>query len=63
MTHLREDLLEARVHGLLVELVAVELQALDEPLDGSVRLVREKRETIGDITPLPGVLGESETLA
>ena len=63
MTHFREDFLKARVHGLLVEFVAVELKAFDEPLDGPVRLVREERETIGDITPLPGILGESETLA
>ena len=63
MTHFREDFLKARVHGLLVELVAVELEALDKPLDGPVRLVQEERETIGDVAPLPGILGESETLA
>lgn len=60
---LGEDLLEARVHGLLVQLVAVELEALDELLDGALGLEGEEGETERDVAPLARVVGESETLA
>ena len=63
MTHFREDLLEARVHDLFVELVAVELQALDQPLHGLLRLEGEEAEAERDVPPLPRVVREPEALA
>lgn len=60
---LGEDLLEARVHGLLVQLVAVELEALDELLDGPLRLERQQREAERDVAPLARLVRQPEPLA
>jgi hypothetical protein len=51
------------VDGFFVELVSVELQPLNKLLDGAFRLEWEKRETKRDVSPLPWVLRESESLA
>jgi len=63
VTHLDEDLLEARVDALFVQFVAIERQALDELLHGPLRFEREERETERDVAPLARVFAEPETLA
>ena len=50
-------------HDLLVQLVPVKLQALDELLDGALRLEREQREAERNVPPLARVFRQSETLA
>ena len=55
--------MEAHVDALFVQLIAIELEALDELLDGPVGLEGEEREAERDVAPLPRVLGETEPLA
>ena len=62
-THLLQDLGEEPEDLRFVQLVAVELEPLDELLDGALGLEGEQGETEGDVAPLAGVFGEAEPLA
>ena len=46
-----------------MQLVAVELESFDEPLDGSFRFEREKGHAERDIPPLARVISKVEALA
>lgn len=46
-----------------MQLVAVILQTLYEFLDRTLRLERQQREAKGDVSPLSGFFGQSESLA
>jgi hypothetical protein len=63
VAYLDEDFLEARVHAFLVQLVAVERQALDKLFHRALRFERKERQAERDVAPLPRVLGEAEALA
>lgn len=60
---LGQHLVKVRKHLLLVQLVPVKWQALDELLDGALRLEREQREAKRDVAPLAGIFRQPETLA
>jgi hypothetical protein len=46
-----------------VELILVERQALDQFLDGTFRLERQQGEAIRNVSPLPWIFSQSESLA
>ena len=60
--YLDEDLLEARIHALFVQLVAVQRQALDELLHRALRFKRKQRQAERNVAPLTRVLREAEAL-
>jgi hypothetical protein len=55
--------LELREYYGFVQLVAVELEPFDEPLDGSFRFERQKGHAERDVSPLTRVIGKVEALA
>ena len=45
-----------------MQLVSIQLLALDQPLDALLALVADQRQAERDVPPLPGVLREPEAL-
>jgi hypothetical protein len=54
--HLCENLRKPREDCLFMKLITVELEPLDEFLDGTFGLERKQREAEGNISPLPRII-------